>query len=120
MDYILLSAIYYGIIGVLKNAQFVKVHFLLHEFSYDHEYGLLIDVQYNEPDLLKEFGISMILDERELMLLQLNNKTVGACNLAQEQCSTIGRELGVKLAHGLDVATQQERQTKLQQPITTR
>jgi len=108
MDYILLSAIYYGIIGELESAQAVRVYFS----NFGRE-GLTIRVVYDEPELLKEFEISRALDEYALKSLVLNNRTVGAVNPARDECYRIGRELGIKLQQGLDVAVQQQREERL-------
>ena len=117
MDYVLLSAIYYGIIGELENPCGLKVRFSPFDADPNHIHGMLIDVRYSEPEMLKEFGISKVVDMHDLKMIEERNKSIGAANEGRDMCFTIGRELGIKLQQGLEVAIQQQRETWLaQQP----
>lgn len=102
IDYTLLSAIYYGIIGEMGHPQSVKVSFGFQEWA------LIVNAVYFEPDLVAPFSVSSVLSPATLTRLR-GIDTHDVHNPARDQCYTFGRDMGRSLQEGIDVAVQQAR-----------
>lgn len=102
IDYTLLSAIYYGIIGEMVRPQSVKVSFGFREWA------LIVDAVYFEPELGTPFSVSSVLSPATITRLR-GIDTHDVYNPARDQCYTFGRDMGRSLQEGVDVAVQQAR-----------